>query len=476
MSELRSYQSPLTSRYASCEMSYLFSSQHKYMTWRKLWVALAVAEKKLGLPISDAQIKGLRAYVEHINFDVAASHEKSCHHDVMAHILTYGDQCPEARGIIHLGATSCFVTDNTDLIQTHEALSLLRQKIVQVIRHLDAFIRKTLAIPTLGYTHLQPAQPTTVGRRACLWLQDFAIDLVDLEHLIDSLHFLGVKGATGSQASYLSLFQGDHEKVKKLEELVAHEMGFKKIFPISGQTYTRKQDIKILSFLTSFAASSHKFATDLRLLAHLREVEEPFSKTQVGSSAMPHKKNPIHSERICGLARFLISLNDNPLYTEATQWLERTLDDSANRRLYFPQAFLTADALLNLLCPITEGLTVHPVIIQRHLDEELPFLATEAILMEAVKQGKDRQEIHEKLRFHCLEAARQIREEGKCPDLYPIFAKEVGLPLEKIKALSHADHFIGRSMEQAQEFLSTHIAPLLTQYASLPPPTLIPPL
>jgi adenylosuccinate lyase len=285
-----------------------------------------------------------------------------------------------------------------------------------------------------------------------------------------------VKGATGSQASYLTLFQGDHEKVKKLEELVAREMGFKKIFPISGQTYTRKQDIKILSFLTSFAASSHKFATDLRLLAHLREVEEPSSKTQVGSSAMPHKKNPMLSERVCGLARFLISLNDNPLYTEATQWLERTLDDSSNRRLYFPQAFLTADALLNLLCPITEGLVVHPVIIQRHLDEELPFLATETILMEAVKQGKDRQEIHEKLRFHCLEAARQIREEGKCPDLYPIFAKEVGLPLEKIKALSHADHFIGRSIEQTEEFLSTHIAPLLAQYASLPPPTLAPPL
>lgn len=472
MTDLHSYQSQLSSRYASREMSYLFSPQHKYATWRKLWVALASAQRTLGLPISEAQIHALKKYVEHIDFDLADSHEKICHHDVMAHILTFGEQCPDAKGIIHLGSTSCFVTDNTDLIQMHEALLLIRTKIVQVIGNINTFARKTASLACLGFTHFQPAQPTTVGRRACLWLQDLVIDLEEIEHTLDTLHFLGVKGATGTQASYLALFNGDHNKVKKLEELVAKEMGFKKIFSVSGQTYTRKQDIKVLSMLASFAASSHKFATDIRLLSHLREIEEPFKDTQVGSSAMPHKRNPMRSERICGLARFLISLQENPLYTEATQWFERSLDDSANRRLCLPQAFLTADAILNLLCHITASLVVHPKIIQHHLNEELPFLAAENILMEAVKhKGKDRQTVHERLKFHCMEAARQIKEEGIQPDLASLFAQdaEIGLSKEKIEALSKPELFIGRAVEQTHEFLTETVEPLLKKYAFIPP-------
>ena len=328
--------------------------------------------------------------VDKIDLNAAEEYEKRLRHDVMAHIHAFGDQCPEAKGIIHLGATSCFVTDNTDLIQMREALSLLRSKVLQVIRQLHSFASQHAHVSCLSYTHFQPAQPTTVGKRACLWLQDLLIDLSDVEYSLEKIPFLGVKGATGTQASFLTLFHQDHEKVKQLDQLVAKEMGFSHSIPISGQTYTRKCDIRILSTLASFAASAHKCATDLRLLAHLKEIEEPFEQTQVGSSAMPYKRNPMRSERICGLARFLISLNENPLYTEATQWLERTLDDSANRRLYLPEAFLTADAILNLLCNVTAGITIYPKVIEKHLKEELPFLATEQILMHAVKRGKDR--------------------------------------------------------------------------------------
>jgi adenylosuccinate lyase len=463
------YQSPLSYRYASEEMSYLFSPYFKVLAWRKLWIALAKGQKTLGLPITDRQIARMEAAAEKIDLKKAEEYEKTFRHDVMAHIHAFGEAAPEARGIIHLGATSCFVTDNSDVIQMREGIRLLRNKIVQVIRNLSTFAKKHAAIPCLSYTHFQAAQPTTLGKRACLWLQDLLIDLSEMEHLLDTLRFLGVKGATGTQASFLALFDGDAKKVKKLDELVADEMGFARLFYIAGQTYTRKQDIRVMAMLTSLAASTHKFATDLRLLAHLKEIEEPFSKSQVGSSAMPYKRNPMRSERVCGLARFLISLGENPLYTEATQWFERTLDDSANRRLYLPEAFLTADAILSLLCNITEGIIVHPKIIKNHLAEELPFLATEHILMEAVKRGKDRQVVHERLRQHSHEASRRIKEEGRTPELLEQIAKDkkIGLSLAQIKEYSDVKHFIGRSIEQTQEFLKEEVAPILAQHKKI---------
>ena len=466
MHDINKYQSPLSDRYASSEMSYLFSPHFKYLTWRKLWVALAKSEQALGLPITDQQIAELKHAETKIDLAKADEYEKKFRHDVMAHIHAYGDLCPEAKGIIHLGATSCFVTDNGDLIQMREGLTLLRNKTLQAIRQLYAFAEEHASLACLGFTHLQSAQPTTVGKRACLWLQDLLIDLSDFDERIEEMHFLGVKGATGTQASFLSLLDGDHSKVKKLEKLVAKEMGFSKVFPISGQTYTRKQDIRIMSALSSFAASAHKFATDLRLLAHLKEVEEPVTEKQIGSSAMPYKRNPMRSERICGLARFLISLNENALYTESTQWLERTLDDSANRRLYLPQAFLTADAILNLLCNLTAGLIVHPKIIDKHLAEELPFLATEHILMESVKRGKDRQAVHERLRIHSLETNRKMKEEGKASDLLERIATDpaIGLTATQIRQHMHVKHFIGRATEQTHEFLSEHVDPILKKH------------
>ncbi len=469
MTDLKSYQSPLSNRYASEEMSYLFSPYFKFLTWRKLWIALAKAQKALGLPITDAQITELQNAAEKIDLATAEEYEKKFRHDVMAHIHAFGDLCPDARGIIHLGATSCFVTDNAELIQMREALRILRNKILQVIRQLHPFAQQHAALSCLSYTHFQPAQPTTVGKRACLWLQDLLMDLTDCERALEEIRFLGVKGATGTQASFLSLFEGDHNKVKKLEELVAKEMGFSHLFPISGQTYTRKQDIRITSVLSSFAASAHKFATDLRLLAHLKEIEEPFAEKQVGSSAMPYKRNPMRSERICGLARFLISLNENPLYTEATQWFERTLDDSANRRLYLPEAFLTADAILNLMCNITAGLIVHPKIIEKHLRDELPFLATEHLLMEAVKRGKDRQAVHERLRIHSLESSRRIKEEGLECDLIARIAADPEIPLTaaEIQEQMHIKHFIGRAIEQTHEFLNDEVAPVLKKHKDI---------
>jgi adenylosuccinate lyase len=469
MDDLKHYQSPLSNRYASDEMSYLFSPHFKFLTWRKLWIALAVGQKKLGLPISDLQINSMLDVLEKIDLAKAEEYEKKFRHDVMAHIHAFGDLCPEARGIIHLGATSCFVTDNTDLIQVSEGLRIIRNKILQVIRQLYPFAQEHASLPCLSYTHFQAAQPTTVGKRACLWLQDLLIDLSDVEKVFEDIRFLGVKGATGTQASFLALFEGDHHKVRKLEEFVAKEMGFSRPFSVTGQTYSRKQDIRILSALSSLAASVHKFATDLRLLAHLKEIEEPFAEKQVGSSAMPYKRNPMRSERICGLSRFLMSLNENALYTEATQWLERSLDDSANRRLYLPEALLTADAILNLMCNVTSGIIVHPKIIQKHLNEELPFLATEQILMEAIKHGKDRQTVHERLRIHSFGASHRIKEEGGSNDLLERISQdpEIGLSKAEISKLVDVKRFIGRAVEQTYDFLNEEVAPVVKKYQDI---------
>lgn len=463
------YQSPFSARYASEEMSHCFSPHFKYVTWRKLWIALAKAQKELGLPITDKQIATMEAAVNAIDFLKVEEYERKLRHDVMAHIHAFGDQCPEAKGIIHLGATSCYVTDNGDLIQIREGLKLIRDKIVFVLRHLYAFALERADLPTLSYTHFQAAQPTTVGKRACLWLQDFLIDLQEVERMMERLRFLGVKGATGTQASFMALFEGDHSKIKALEELVAKRMGFTHLFFISGQTYTRKQDILILNVLSGLAASAHKFATDIRLLCHLKEIEEPIAEKQVGSSAMPYKRNPMRSERICGLSRFLLSLHENPLYTEATQWLERSLDDSSNRRLYLPEAFLTADAILNLLVNMTKSLIVHPKIIEKHLNEELPFLITEQILMEAVKKGKDRQVVHERLRQHSVDVGRRIKEEGMSNDLLHRIEQDpiIGLTSHDMHVVMSNAHITGRSEEQTRTFLNEEVFPVLHRYEHL---------
>lgn len=463
------YISPFTSRYVSQEMSHLFSPRYKYTAWRKLWVALAKAQKELGLPITAAQVSGLQAAVDTLDLAKVAEYETQYRHDVMAHIHAFGDACPEARGIIHLGATSSYVTDNGDLMQMHAALHLIGNKLILLMRHLATFARQYADLATLSYTHFQPAQPTTVGKRACLWLQDFFIDYLDVTRLHADLRFLGVKGATGTAASFLALFDSDAHKVEQLEQNVCKEMGFSHVFPIAGQTYSRKQDSAILHALSSFAASAHKFATDIRLLCHLKEVEEPFAESQVGSSAMPYKRNPMRSERVCGIARFLLSLNENPLYTQATQWLERSLDDSSNRRLYLPEAFLAADALLNLLLNITKGLIVYPKVIAKHLRAELPFLATESFLMAAVKKGKDRQQVHERLRLHSLEVGRRIKEEGLDNDLLTRIAKDaaIGLSQTEIETLIHDAHVTGLSEKQTHDFLANEIDPLLAKHAHL---------
>lgn len=460
----------LSSRYASPEMSHIFSKEYKHSTWRKLWVALASEQKKMGLSITEEQILSLKQHIHDIDFEEVKRQESICHHDVMAHILTFGKQCPLAKGIIHLGATSSFVTDNTDLIQMKEGMRLLLHKLVQVARNLSSFARQYHALPTLSYTHFQPAQPTTVGKRASLWLQDLMIDIDDFEHHINTFPFLGLKGATGTQASFLILFEGDHKKVETLEKNVTHAMGFSRVFPIASQTYTRKQDVRIFSLLTSLASSSHKMATDLRLLSHLHEIEEPFHETQVGSSAMPHKRNPIYSERICGLARSLMSLQDNALYTEATQWLERSLDDSSNRRLSIPESFLLADAVCNLLLYITSDLVVHPQMIASHLKKELPFLSTEPILMELAKRGKDRQKMHEILKKHAHKALDTWKRTGTLPDLIEIFSqdKEIGLSFHEIIALSSPETLIGRASEQTISFLDNHVDNKLSQFSCLP--------
>ncbi|MGE5196547.1 MAG: adenylosuccinate lyase [Anaerolineae bacterium] len=463
MSNKRIYESPLSTRYASAEMSFLFSEQFKYSCWRKLWLALARAEKKLGLPINDDQIACLEKHINTIDFQKAHEYEKVSRHDVMAHLYAFADDCPSAKPILHLGATSCFVTDNTDLIQMREGLQILHAKLIHILRQLAILASDFANLPCLGFTHFQAAQPTTVGKRCCLWLQDLLSDFNNLERCLDEIKFLGLKGATGTQASFLSLFEGNSEKVKQLEELVSKEMGFKNVFIISGQTYPRKQDEHIFSVLRGLASSAHKFGTDLRLLSSLKEVEESFTESQVGSSAMPYKRNPMRAERLCSLARFLISLTENPSYTASLQWLERTLDDSANRRIVIPEAFLSADALLNLIADLSSNLTIYPKIIFKHLEEELPFIATEDILMEAVKKGADRQALHEKLRWHAFASAKKIKEEGAPCDLIERIAADPSFDLtrEELSKLLDINHFSGRAALQVEEFLAAEVRPLL---------------
>lgn len=461
------YQSPLSGRYASDEMNYLFSPQSKYSSWRKVWVALAKAEKDLGLEITEKQIEELEKHVDDVDFDIAARYEKELKHDVMAHIHAYADQCPSAAPIIHLGATSCLITDNADLIVIREALKSLQKKLVILIKQLsdNAIEHKDLAC--LAFTHFQSAQPTTVGKRVCLWAQDFLLDLNDLNYRLETMQFLGIKGATGTQASFLKLFDGDHEKVKGLEKKVAQYLDIKHIFPISGQTYTRKQDAQILDVLSGVATSAHKMATDIRLLAHLKEVEEPFGQNQVGSSAMPYKRNPMKCERICGLARLIIANSDNPKYTAATQWFERTLDDSANRRFSISESFLLVDSILNLLISITDGMVVYPKVIEKHLEKELPFLATENILMEAVKNGGDRQFIHEKIRKHSVEISNNIKNSGiEKNDLLERIANDIEIPLEieEIEKILDVTNFIGRAPQQVEEFIDEYINPIIKTF------------
>jgi len=460
---LQHYDNPLVERYASRQMSALWSPQRKFSTWRRLWVALAEAEAELGLPITPEQIAELRAHVEDIDFEAAARYERRFRHDVMAHVHAYGDVCPTARGIIHLGATSCYVTDNTDLLLLREGLQLLAARTAGVIDALADFAARYRDLPCLAFTHFQTAQPTTVGKRACLWAHDFVLDLTEIEHRLAELKALGNKGATGTQASFLELFGGDQEKVCRLEELICRKLGFSAAYPITGQTYPRKLDAQILSVLSGIAQSAHKMATDIRLLAHRKELEEPFAEEQVGSSAMPYKRNPMRCERICSLARFVISLEANAAMTAAVQWLERTLDDSANRRLVLPQAFLATDAVLILCRDVAAGLTVYPQVIAAGLAAELPMLATESILMAAVAAGGDRQELHERLRRHAQAAAARIKEGGH-NDLLEQLAADPAFAKLDLKAILKPERFIGRAPQQVEEFLADVVAPIREKY------------
>ncbi len=461
------YENPLSARYASREMNAVWSPQTKFGLWRKLWIALAKCEKDLGLPITDAQVAQLEKHAGDINFDVAEAWEKKLRHDVMSHIQAYGEQCPEAKGIIHLGATSCYVTDNSELIQMREGMKLLRAKLTGVMANLAEFAQQYRELPTLGFTHFQPAQLTTVGKRACLWLYDFALDFEALDRLIAELPFRGVKGTTGTQASFLELFEGDHDKVRELDRRVTRMMGFDKAVPVSGQTYSRKFDFSVLAVLSGVAQSAAKMASDIRLLAHLKEIEEPFEKGQVGSSAMAYKRNPMRSERICALSRFVMSLEANAAQTHAAQWFERTLDDSANRRLSLPQAFLAVDIILSTAANVTKGLQVWPKVIARHVQAELPFMATEAVIMAGVKAGGDRQELHEAIRTHSMAAGRRVKEEGADNDLLdrlagdPVFAKVRA----QLSTLTDASRFTGRAPQQVDEFLGEVVTPLLSRSA-----------
>lgn len=460
------YESPFNTRYASEEMQQLFSPDMKFRTWRKLWIALAEAEKELGLNITEEQIEQLKQFKDDINYHVAEQKEKEFRHDVMAHIHAYGEQCPDARGIIHLGATSCYVGDNTDIIIMTEALKLIRKKLLAVIGKLSDFAKKYKSMPTLGFTHFQPAQLVTVGKRACLWIQDLLMDLEDLEHLLQNMKLRGCKGTTGTQASFLDLFDGDHEKVKKLDELIAEKMGFENVFPVSGQTYPRKLDSRVLNVLSGIAQSAYKFANDIRLLQSLKEIEEPFEKNQIGSSAMAYKRNPMRCERICALARYVVVDALNPAITASTQWFERTLDDSANKRISIPEAFLAVDAILGIYINVAGGLVVYPKVIEKHVLEELPFMATENILMEAVKKGGDRQELHERIRIHSMEAGRQVKVEGKDNDLMERIAadKAFGMSIEELQAVLKPENYIGRASEQVDEFIRDHVRPVLEKY------------
>jgi adenylosuccinate lyase len=460
------YDNPLINRYASAEMARLWGPQRKFSTWRKLWVALAEAQAELGLPITPEQLAELRTHVDSIDFATAAAHERRLRHDVMAHVHAYGDACPTARGIIHLGATSCYVTDNTDLILIRESLALVQVRLARVVDRLAAFAHRHRELPCLGFTHFQPAQPTTVGKRATLWAYDLVQDLFEVDFRLGGLKARGAKGTTGTQASFLELFHGDHAKVRRLEELVAQKMGFEGSYPVTGQTYSRKVDAQVVATLAGIAASAHKAATDLRLLQGRKEIEEPFEFEQVGSSAMAYKRNPMRAERICSLARFVLSLESSPQQTLATQWLERTLDDSANRRLVIPQAFLAIDALLLLYQNVAEGLVVYPRVIARHLAEELPFMATENVLMAAVSRGGDRQALHERIRRHSQAAARVIKEEGGSNDLLERLAADEAFRGIDLEAALDARRFVGRAPEQVDEFLAEIVAPLRARFGA----------
>ncbi len=460
------YQSPLSERYASKEMQYIFSPDMKFRTWRKLWIALAETEKELGLPITDEQIEELKAHADDINYDVAREREKLVRHDVMSHVYAYGQQCPKAKGIIHLGATSCYVGDNTDIIVMAEALKLVRKKLVNVINELAGFADQYKAQPTLAFTHFQPAQPTTVGKRATLWLQEFLMDLEDLEYVSGTLKLLGSKGTTGTQASFLELFDGDHETIDKIDPMIAKKMGFSACYPVSGQTYSRKVDTRVLNILAGIAASAHKMSNDIRLLQHLKEVEEPFEKNQIGSSAMAYKRNPMRSERIASLSRYVMIDALNPAITSATQWFERTLDDSANKRLSIPEGFLAIDGILDLCLNVVDGLVVYPKVIEKRLMSELPFMATENIMMDAVKAGGDRQELHERIRELSMEAGKNVKEKGLDNNLLELIAADpaFNLTLEELQKTMDPARYTGRAKEQVEAFLANVVRPVLDQH------------
>ncbi|MGN0401232.1 MAG: adenylosuccinate lyase [Acetatifactor sp.] len=469
------YESPLSERYASKEMQYIFSPDMKFRTWRKLWIALAETEKELGLSqngkpvITDEQIEELKAHAEDINYDVAKAREKEVRHDVMSHVYAYGQQCPKAAGIIHLGATSCYVGDNTDIIVMTEALKLVKKKLVNVIAKLADFAEKYKAQPTLAFTHFQPAQPTTVGKRATLWLQEFYLDLEDLNYVLSTMKLLGSKGTTGTQASFLELFDGDQETIDKIDPMIAAKMGFNECFPVSGQTYSRKVDTRVANILAGIAASAHKMSNDIRLLQHLKEVEEPFEKSQIGSSAMAYKRNPMRSERIASLSRYVMIDALNPAITSATQWFERTLDDSANKRLSIPEGFLAIDGILDLCLNVVDGLVVYPKVIEKRLRSELPFMATENIMMDAVKAGGNRQELHERIRELSMEAARNVKVEGKENNLLELIAADpaFNMSLEDLQKTMDPAKYVGRSREQVDAFLKNVIAPVLEENKEL---------
>ena len=460
------YVSPLSGRYASSKMQYIFSNEKKFKTWRKLWIALAKAEKSLGLDISDEQIKELEAFKDDINFEVASEREKVVRHDVMSHVYAYGLQCPKAKPIIHLGATSCYVGDNTDVIIMDEALRLVRIKLVNVIDLLSKFAMEYRDLPTLAFTHFQAAQPTTVGKRASLWINDLLMDFEDLSYIIDNIKILGCKGTTGTQASFMELFAGDEEKIKELDKLIAKEMGYKACYPVSGQTYSRKLDQRIVNILAGIATSAHKFTNDIRLLQHMKEVEEPFEKNQIGSSAMAYKRNPMRSERISSIAKFVMSLSSSPMLVAATQWFERTLDDSANKRLAVAEAFLSIDAILDLYLNVVDGLVVYPKVIEKRLASELPFMATENIMMDAVKAGGDRQELHERIRELSMEAGKNVKELGLDNNLIELISKDPMFKLNKEELEKSLDstNYIGRSSNQVKEFIEEFIKPILEEY------------
>lgn len=457
------YESPLNSRYASKEMKYIFSPDKKFKTWRRLWVALAEAEMELGLQITPEQVQELKEHMDDINYETAEEREKIVRHDVMAHVYAYGQQCPSAKGIIHLGATSCYVGDNTDIIIMYEGLHLIRSKVIKVISLLRDFAMQYKDMPTLGFTHFQAAQLTTVGKRASLWLWELVMDLENIDFQLSRAALLGSKGTTGTQASFMELFDGDTNKVKQLEQKICEKMGYSKCYPVSGQTYSRKLDYQMLSVLSGVAQSAYKFANDIRLLQHLKEIEEPFEKTQIGSSAMAYKRNPMRSERICSLARYVVVDALNPAITTSTQWFERTLDDSANKRISVAEAFLTVDAILNIYMNVAQGLVVYPKVIHQRIMSELPFMATENILMDAVKKGGDRQELHERIRTHSMAAARVVKEEGKTNDLIQrIVADEAfGLTMEEVEKILKPENFIGRSGQQVEEFVAEYVNPIL---------------